>query len=220
MKKRTIRFGDYDTAVHGWTLTGWKLGRAEQKTTYIDKPNGDGTWDLSTSLSDGIIKYKDRSLTATFECSEGTRMERETAIRHMVNTLDGMKLEIRLPDDPEHYVTGRIQVAREYNDMAHAAVTVTATCEPWKYAGAETVVVVTAGTEKQTLTLYNGGRRAAVPTLTVTGATVLLEYGNASMAMGPGTYKWPNLLLTPGSHGVRYSGNGTIAFTYREAVLE
>ena len=220
MEKRTIRFGVYDTAAHGWTLTSWKLGKAEQKTKYIDKPNGDGSWDLSTSLSDGIMKYKDRSLTATFECSEGTRAERETTIRRMVNTLDGMKLEIRLPDDPEHYVTGRLQVAREYNDLAHAAVTVTAVCEPWKYANAETVVCVTAGNEKQTLTLYNEGRRAVVPTITVTGSSVLLEYGNASMAMSPGTYQWPTLMLTPGSHGIRYSGTGTSAFTYREAVLE
>ena len=215
-----MRLGTYDTASHGWTLTDWKLGAAEQKTTYIEKPNGDGSWDLTTALSDGIIKYKDRPLTACFECSEGTRMEREATIRQMINELDGLKVEIVLPDDDYHYIVGRLHVVREYNDLAHAAVTVTATCEPWKYANVETVVALTASATKQRVTLYNGGRRAVVPLIKVTGSSVLLEYGAASQAMPAGDYKWPNLLLTPGSLSLTYSGSGTVTFTYREAVLE
>ena len=220
MEKRKILFGDYDTAHHGWTLTGWELAAAEQKTKYIDRPNGDGAWDLSTSLSDGQMRYKNRAFTATFECSEGTRLEREEIIRKMINGLDGMQLEIRLPDDDYHYVVGRLHVVRGYNNLAHAAVTVTATCEPWKYANAETVVTVTATTQKQRVTLYNSGRRAVCPIIKVTGSSVLLEYGTESMAMSDGAYQWPSILLTPGSHTLVYSGAGTVTFTYREAVLE
>lgn len=220
MEKRKIIFGTYDTAAHGWTLTGWKLGAAEQKTNYLEKPNGDGSWDISTVLSDGILRYKDRALTATFECSEGTRRTREETIREMVNGLDGMKLEIKLPDDDTHHVIGRLHVVREYNDLAHAAVTVTATCEPWKYADAETVIKVTATTETQTVTLRNAGRRAVVPQLTVTGGPVRIEYGGAAQELTAGGYQWPNLLLTPGSHGLKYDGAGTLTVTYREAVLE
>lgn len=212
--------GTYDTAEHGWTLTGWRLEAAEQKTNYIEKPNGDGSWDLTTALSDGIVKYKDRPLTASFECSEGTRLEREALIRQMINQLDGMKVEIRLPDDDYHYVMGRLHVVREYNDLAHAAVTVTATCEPWKYSIAETIVTVAATETKQRVTLYNGGRRAVVPLITVTGSSVLLEYGTASQAFSSGEYKWPHVLLTTGSLSLTYSGSGTVTFTYREAVLE
>lgn len=220
MKKRTIRLGTYDTASNGWTLTGWELGAAEPKTTYLEKPNGDGTWDLTTALTDGIVKYNDRKLTASFECSEGTRMEREAIIRQMINELDGQKVEIVLPDDEYHYVTGRLHVVRGYNDLAHAAVTVTATCEPWKYSATETVVIVTATETKQRVTLYNRGRRAVVPLIKVTGGEVLIEYGTASQAFSAGDYKWPNVLLTPGSLSLTCSGTGTAIFTYREAVLE
>lgn len=221
MKKRTIRLGAYDTAINGWTLTGWNLSAAEPKTTYLDKPNGDGTWDLTTALTDGIVKYKDRSFTATFECSEGTRMERESIIRQMINELDGMKVEIMLPDDEYHYATGRLRVIREYNDLAHAAVTVTAICEPWKYSTTETVVTVSASETKQRVTLYNRGRRAVVPLIRVGGGPVLLEYGGTAPQEVPaGEHKWPSLLLTPGRHSVVYSGTGTVTFTYREAVLE
>lgn len=222
MQKRRIIIGDYHTDAHGWTLTGWTLSRAEQKTNYLEKPNGDGSWDLSTALTDGIPKYTDRELTATFECSEGTRMEREETIRNMINLLDGFRWEIRLPDDDQHHVVGRVHVVREYNDLAHAAVTVTAICEPWKYSNAETIVTMAVIHEKQPITLYNNGRRAIVPTLNVggAGASVLLEYGTRSQALSAGTYQWPDLLLTPGSHRVLCSGSGTLTVTYREAVLE
>lgn len=220
MQKRKIVIGDYDTAAYGWTLTGWKLSDAEQKTNYLEKPNGDGSWDLSTALTDGIPKYRDRSLTITLECSEGTRLDREAEIRHMINLLDGLRWEIRLPDDDFHHVVGRVHVIREYNDLAHAAVTVTAVCEPWKYTNAETVVALTATTSKQTAILQNNGRRAVVPTLKVQGSSVLLQYGTASKALAAGTYQWPDLLLTSGRHSLIYSGSGSVTITYREAVLE
>ncbi len=220
MQKRKIVIGDYDTAAHDWTLTGWSLTAAEQKTKYLEKPNGDGSWDLSTALTDGIPKYKDRKLTITLECSEGTRLERETEIRRMINTLDGLSWEIRLPDDSLHYIVGRVHVAREYNDLAHAAVTVTAVCEPWKYSNTDTIVTLAATTSKQTAVLINSGRRAVIPTLTVTGGSVLLERGTMSKALAAGTYKWTDLLLTPGSHPLTYSGAGSVVISYREAVLE
>lgn len=220
MEKRKILIGDYNTAAHGWTLAAWRLSAAEQKTKYLDKPNGDGAWDVSTTTTDGIPKYNDRKLTVTLETSEGTRAEREATIRQMINLLDGMRWEIRLPDDDHHYLTGRVHVAREYNDLAHAAVTVTAVCEPWKYSNAETVVTLIATGTKQLITLYNGGRRAVVPNLAVDGSSVLLERGESSTAMSTGNYMWPGLLLTPGSHPLTYSGSGTITISYREAVLE
>lgn len=220
MQKRKILIGEYDTAANGWTLTGWKLSDAEQKTKYIEKVNGDGSWDMSTALTDGIPKYKDRSLSITLECSEGTRLEREETIRYMINLLDGVRWPIYLPDDEHHYIVGRVHVVREYNDLAHAAVTVTAVCEPWKYANSETVVALTAATTKKTVTLYNRGKRAVVPTLKVTGTSVLLEYGTASKALSAGTYQWTDLLLTTGSHLLTYSGTGSVVVSYREAVLE
>ena len=223
MQKRRIIIGDYDTSVYGWTLApGWVFTPAEQKTRYLDKPLGDGTLDLSTALTDGIPRYNDRELAATLELSEGTRLEREEIIRDMVNRLDGMRLDIRLPDDEHHHVTGRVHVAREYNDLAHAAVTVTAVCDPWKYADEETVVVLDAYDIPQDATLVNAGRRAVVPTITVTGDMVLLQHGTSSLAVGEGVHKWPELMLTPGSHPLRYSSvsQSTVVIAYREAVLE
>lgn len=225
MTKRKITFGTYDTAANGWTLTGWQLSAAEQKTNYVEKSGGDGSWDLSTAMTDGLPRYRNRTLTVTLECSEGDRLSREAKIRQMVNQLDGMREDIELPDDPYHHINGRLHVRREYNDLAHAAVTVTAVCEPWKYANAETVITLTATTTTKTSRLVNTGRRAVVPTIHVAESKVytpqvLLVYGTASLALSVGTYQWPDLLLTPGGHDLTYSGAGEVTITYREAVLE
>lgn len=218
MKKRTTKIGTYDTAAHGWTLTGWELSAPDQKTNYVEKPGSDGSWDLSTSLSGGIPRYKDRSLTITLECSKGTRADRERIVDELVNTLDGFEWQITPPDKPDHYVTGRVHIAVEYSDLAHAAVTITATCAPWIYKARETIVELAATGAKQTTTLRNAGRLAVLPTIKVANSAVL-EYEGTTLNITAGTHTRPALLLTPGLHSLTYSGSGRIELIYREAVL-
>ena len=218
MKKRSVTFGSYKTAGRGWTVTGITLGDAEQKINDVEKPGGDGSWDLSTVMTDGIPRYKNRPLTVTLECSEGNRDTRGKLISEMVNQLDGLTWQIVLPDHPRHYLQGRVNVTVNQNSVAYAAVTVTATCEPWFYNDRETIVELFADEAVQTSVLRNSGRRAVVPEIVVDGR-ILLTYGVESVTMGTGTYTWPSLLLTPGLHTLEYSGSGTLTVTYREAVL-
>lgn len=221
MTQRKIIFGSYDTAVQGWTLTGWTLSAAAYKSNFVSVPGRDGDLDLSTALTDGVPRYGNRTLTATFECSEGSRLDREAKIDTMVNWLDGWKMDILLPDDDAHYITGRLQVVKDYNDSAHAAVTVTAVCDPWRYNNYETSIVLTAGETEQVGLLPNAGRRTVVPVLTVSGddAEVLLVFGSASWALSAGTYQLPDLVVNQGGASITYSGTGTLTFTYREALL-
>jgi hypothetical protein len=222
MEKRKIIFGSYDTARDGlWTLTGWSLSAALYRENYVTIPGRDGDLDLSAALTDGEPRYGSRTLTATFESSEGTRLERENIINTMINWLDGWRMNIVLPDDPDHYVTGRVRVQRDYNDPAHAAVTVTAVCDPWKYLNRETTTLLIAGPTTEMATLPNYGRKTVVPVLTISGegANVLLAVDGASWALGPGVYQLPDLTVPQGGKVVNYSGTGELSFVYREAQL-
>lgn len=222
MEKRGMTIGTYDTAAQGWTMTAWALSAPEYVSNMVEVPGRiDGPLDLSAAVTGGEPRYQARTLTATFERSDGTRLSREDAINTMVNWLDGWRQDIILPDDALHYITGRVSVEKLYNDPAHASVAVTATCDPWKYSNTETVVSLTGAAEAQTAEFVNTGRRTAVPVLVVTGEGSLnLQFGTASWALGAGTYQLPDMLLTQGTHEVTYSGEGmTLTATYREAVL-
>ena len=139
--KRKILFNNYDTAVDGlWTLAACVLGDAEPVTNYISVPGRlSGPIDASTALT-GDVLYNSRTLSARLESSEGTRQEREERINQMVHQLHGQRVQIRLPDDETHYLVGRLSIKREYNDLAHAAVAVSAVCEPWRYENEDTFV--------------------------------------------------------------------------------
>lgn len=224
MIKRTILLGEYDTAAHGlWTLTALDFPEPDVDENLVSVPGrAKGPLDLSYVLTDGEPSYSPRPLSITLESSEGDRPAREARISQMVNMLHGRRVDIVLPDHPLHYATGRLKVETLYNDMAHASVQVTGTCEPWLYAREETAVVLECTTSKQTVRLRNAGVMPVVPVLEITaksGASVLLEYNNGSVSVSAGTYTWPDLLLTPGDHVVTYSGSGTVTITYREAVL-
>ena len=218
MRKRTVIFGDYDTAQHGWTLTAYSLAAAEQKLDYVEKVGADGSWDMSTVLTDGIPRYKDRPFSATFECSEGTRNDRSALISEMVNLLDGFVWPIIPPDHPDHYLIGRLQVTEDLNSLAYAQVTVSAVCEPWLYFSQMKHISLIATEELQSVQLPNAGRLAVVPELIVVGNVDLL-FGNATFSLITGSHEWPDLLLMPGTNLLQYRGDGSVMLSYREAVL-
>lgn len=221
MKKRTVIFGDYNTAEHGWTLSGLTLSDPEQKTNYVEKSGGDGSWDLSTVLTNGLPRYKNRTLTVTLECSKWNRDKREILINELVNLLDGLEWKIVLPDRPDHYLEGRLHVAVTRSDLSYAAVTVTGVCAPWLYSARETVVELTnIGPTHQTVQLINQGRMAVSPRLTTSDdGIVILVYNGLQATIKDGVFEWPALLLTPGYHTVEYWGTGKLTISYREAVL-
>ncbi len=220
MQKRTLKIGDYITADHGWTLTSLKLSDPDPKLNYVEKTGGDGSWDLSTVTTGGLTRYRDRTLTATLECSKGTREDREDLINELVNDYDGLQWPIVIPDRPDHYLQGRVRIAVNYSDLAHAAITVTATCEPWLYRARESILELTVDSSAQTVIIRNDGRRAVIPALTVSG-DIYLRFGIFTTHLsGEGAaYEWSPLLLTPGIHELEYYGAGAITITYREAVL-
>lgn len=222
-QRRRLIIGGYNTAEHGpWTLTGLSFPEPDRQENLVTVPGRqDGPLDMSTVLTGGEPIYGNRTLTATLECSEGTRMDREALIGYMVNQLDGRQLDIILPDDPTRYISGRVSVKKEYNDLAHAAVTVTAKCSPWRYNLQETVLTWTASAVPLLTVLPNAGRRIALPQVNISGAnaSVTLRTDQHTWTLGPGAYTLPELRLPPGNLALYVSGMGTVEIKYREAVL-
>lgn len=218
LTKRKIIFDDYDTAVNGlWTLAACYLSEAEPVTNLVEIPGRvDGPLDASTALT-GDIQYQPRTLEVTLESSEGTRQDRKKKIDYMVNKLHGQRVKIWLPDDGLHYLLGRLSIKEEYNDHAHASITVLATCEPWRYDNDETVVDLTIPNSTTSFTLSND-RRPVSPVITVQGLLKLVIDGS-TYTLNSGTFKHPDLLLKQGGQTIKVYGSGSATFTYRKAVL-
>lgn len=244
MEKRSAKFGlfdlsehgvswSFDTAEEGWTLTSWEVTEPVLIENYIDVPGRlDGPLDASTALTNGDPRYGQRKLTATFECSDGTREQREAMLKYFRNKLDGLRLDIAGPDDLARHYKGRLRVEKLYSDLAHASVRVTATCDPWRYYNEEKVIRLEAvSSEVREETLYNDGRRLAIPTVETSGGSVNLsgwgregtsvgEHSFSSTSLSPGTYQIPNFYIgARSSFDLSYSGSGTVKLTYREADL-
>ena len=224
MQKRKIIIGTYDTALEGlWTLTSWFFEKAVANEEYANIPGHNGPLDLSTVLTDGEPYYGSREFEAILESSEGTRLEREERINQMINTLDGWRFNIILPDDTLHYINGRVRVERLYNDLSHASVKVSATCDPWRYNNAETVVGVIGSESEQTVSLKNSGRLSVVPTIKISGGDASLKFTSngetRTWNLSPGEYILADIYLKTGAAPLTYSGTATITLSYREAVL-
>ena len=219
MAKRQLILNDYQTAVDGlWTLSSCKITKATQVQSFVSVPGRFSPLDLSTASTDGVPYYGNAKLEAVLESSEGTRAERQERIEQMTNLLDGYSVKIIHPDHPERYLVGRVTVNKQYNDLVHCAVKVTATCEPWLYNAEETVITEDATSTEQIVELTNSGRLAMAPKVNVYEAATI-AYGDFTQTLSSGTYYLPDLFLTPGTHEVVLSGSGTVSFTYREAVL-
>lgn len=223
MEKRSIRLGDYDTAVQGlWTLTTLEFPTPDPVTNMIQVPGRiTGPLDLSTVLTNGEPRYGSRTLRAVLESSDGNRAARQTRINEMVNQFHGQRVNIVLPDYPEHYAVGRLTVRQLYNDLAHASVEVTGVCEPWLYALEETLVTANLTTASFTALSIPNTRKPAVPTVKVTTDTVL-RWKGTTLNVSAGTYTSLDLILTEGENTLEARSAtqaGTITITYREGTL-
>ncbi len=210
----------FNTAEWGWTLTSFHLSDMEPKTYLVDKPGGHGSWDLSDSLTDGLPRYKDRTLTATLECSVGTMEERRTNMSNLINPYNGKRCRITGPGTGERkerkYVAGRVQVVINYHNLAHTSITITAVCDPWVYPYNDTALTFTATEEVKTTSLSTMGVMETIPTVTVYGGPVRLKYNGVTREFSAGTYVLPDAKLVYGqSLYIEFSGSGTARITYK-----
>lgn len=226
MIKRTLGIGDYDTAANLWTLSALKITKGAQVQNFVSVPGRSAPLDLSTVLTDGVPYYDNARLDATLETSEGTRDERELRITDLINHVDGLSLQIYHPDKPGYYLNGRVQITRNYSDLAHSSVAVSAVCEPWFYNMAETTFSnVFEG--KYTYYLINRGRLPVVPTIFTGGIGITLTYNGAKVTTKEQEFKLPDLIvpgggpLHPGQLAVTVEQQSFVRtwFTFREAVI-
>lgn len=194
-------------------MTGKEIGAPEIKRQTIDIAGSDGELDFTDFF--GEPKYANVQHQFTFE-SIRPRNEQLSQYTDIKNKIHGKKGRIILDDDPSFFYSGRCSVSKYTNEKNIGKITVTCDCEPYKYKLTETVVTrAIDGTETVNLT---NGRKRAVPTITTT-SDMTLSFGGGTWTNRAGTFSIPELELVEGDNFVTVTGNGTISFTWQEAVL-
>ena len=201
----------------GLIITGKDVSSPDPKTNYVAIDGASGSLDLSEALT-GEVTYNDRMLSATFWTDQGDRADRERLLRDIKIALHGRKVKIVEPDDPDHYLMGRITISGVVNNLAYASFTITATCEPWRYAIEESLRKIDVTLESQNVVIYNHGVKTLTPEIELT-ASAYVAYEDKVVPLNEGTYRLTDLKLRHGANVVKVSGSGTITFKYREADL-
>lgn len=185
-----------------------------RKRYLVDIPGGDGSVDLYEGLGQPV--YETRTVTAVFQ----PLSDLQQTVSKLINDLEGRTVNIVLPEDAQHYMTGYIHIAAAGRSGAMSCdkITVTAVCLPWRYSAEEVVHQIQESETAVQYTWNNTGGRDAVPTVKVFGE-VLIEIGASSIALSAGTYQMTTLTI-PGNGSISVSiSGGPAEVRYREAIL-
>lgn len=218
--ERCFLFGNYNTWNDwGLILTGkTDLEPPVVKTNYVAIEGMSGSLDLTESLS-GEPTYEDRSFSASFCACDSSDEERHALISTITSAIHGRKMKIMEPDDPNHYLYGRVAVRDVNHTVSYSDFAVEMRCDPWRYANAETEQTIPVNSNAPVdVRIFNNGRKTVCPDIEVSGQVTFTCCGVTSSATD-GKYKVSTFKLYQGENVIQVSGSGTLTLTYREAVL-
>lgn len=191
----------------GFYLVDRSLSDPVVKTTYIDVPAANGSYDASEALG---LFYEDRDMPFTFLRPDLSAWAADKSA--LSNYLHGRKRKIVFADDPNWYYIGRISLD-QYDSTSHTQ-TGRARVFPYKLAVTPTVVTQNGS---GTVELEND-EMPVVPEITATAAATFV-WGTNSVTVSAGTYRIAGLELPKGITEVAVTTDGEVTFTYRKGRL-
>ena len=200
----------------GMFMTDFSVSPPEPRTSYVDVPFRDGLLDFSTALTGGIVRYQNRTVTASFVTKDTAEDGWRERYHSFTNAFHGRKEKLIFDYDPDYYYLGRITCDASKDDQLIGAASITATCDPYKYKLNPTVKEFDVS-GSLVITLPNE-RMPTVPTVT-TDAEITVKFGGSTIVFPAGTRRSPALLLLEGENQLTLTGSGHIKFEYQEGAL-
>lgn len=210
----------------------------EPKTTYVSVPYRDGDIDISTALTDGEVRYKNRELKFSFATFDNVPYW-STIYSKIQNYLHGKDMKIIIDNDPEFYYIGRASVEPMTSDDYRGYLEITVNAEPYKkdvvgslddwlwdpfnfYTG----VIVSWGNMQisGTRTIeIEGDRQIVVPIIKVLSGVITVQVKwkdeTNTKTLTTGTHEIYELRIREGSNIMKLSGTGTVSIDYRARSL-
>lgn len=172
-------------------------------------PHMSGLWDFSYN-ENGEDEYEAVKLKYEFDVIADTKQELNAIKKRLLLWLHST-VDKRLYDSDislsEYWEVYRVNTGWK-EEWLQALLTVEFECYPFRKTDMQKIHVELSGTE-QNITFFNGGYRAIMPVIEVTGAAVI-EIGNTSVTLGAGTYNGGVITLKRGSNVIKVKGTGAL----------
>jgi len=226
-------FGDKHTDSWGLKLLQTTIGFPEAKIFKIDKPAGNGSWDVTDYITGGDVKYSERTIQMTFDAL-GDYSSWHALVSGIAGYLHGRRLKIIMDTDPSFYYIGRLSVDTEKSNAVTHRVVITGTVDPYKYE-------ITSSTEDwlwDTFSFVDGvirdyrnieingehtliipGRRKRVPPIFTCTAPMTVTYLGVTHDLHVGNNSSEHIVLGEGDHELIFHGHGVVTVEYRGASL-
>lgn len=224
------------------TYDDWKLvptsrpvfSAPEPITQYVEIPGGNGSIDLSDTLTGGI-HYKNR--TGSFEflvLNEYNGYDAMHLYSEIMEYLHGQKMYAILEDDPGYYYVGRFDISWSpekdwskinigYNVLPYK-YEVYGTMEDWHWDpfNFENGVIQNFNHMNisgiQVITVVGFGR-PVVPTIHLHSGTMAVTFNGVTKSLSIGENKFMEFKMGAGDNLFRFTGTGVISIDYRGARL-
>lgn len=200
----------------GLVLNSKEITLPEPKTYLVDVPCADGSLDLSTALTGGDIKYKNRSIKLNFTVLRPWN-QLETLRSTIANHLHGKIMKVIFDADFEFYYTGRCRISTFNTDTNPATLTIEVDAEPYKFDIMETVVEETVSGEK---TIFiDEQKMKVVPTIAVSN-DMTVTYKSKMHQLFAGDNIIPEIMLSSAEDNkLTFNGNGMLTIRFRGGEL-
>ena len=223
------------------TYKDWKLGWVgvnidfpEAKTYFVDLPGGNGSIDLTTALTGGDVKYKERSISLEFDLKDEDFAYWADIITDIADYLHGQRLKIILDIDTTFYYYGRLALDTEKTDKAESKIVLSGSVDPYKYELYSSLedwlwndFSFVNGIIREykdikvngSLELNIPGRRMPVVPVIECSTAMTVRYNGNAFELPAGKARAFDINTHEGDNILTFTGNGTVSIDYRGGVL-
>ncbi|HBA50091.1 MAG TPA: mtfA protein [Lachnospiraceae bacterium] len=229
-----VAFGEWHS-FRDWQLLLSKrpeISPPSPKTNYIDIPGGDGSLDLTESLT-GDVQYGTRAIKFTFATIKPRRKWADL-YSDIQDCIHGQRMKVIMDEDPSFYYIGRAAVNSWESSEKYSTVVVDAEVEPYKYERAssmeawewdsfnfETGIIREYGNlavDGELDLEIMGRRKKVIPSFTVNsegGEGLEVSFEGAVYRLPDGTSRILNIATKEGSNMLHFTGRGVVSVDYR-----
>ena len=205
----------------------------EVKTSYVEIPGGNGSIDLTETLS-GRPTFQNRSGSWEFVC-DNDFLPWHILYSEIMNYLHGRKFRCYLEDDPEYYYEGRFSVSQWSSAQKYSVIVINYNVAPYKkdiHASGDEWLWDTFNFETGIIRYYKnlpvsgtltvdviGSAMETVPTIIVNGEVTSVRFKSFDYELTTGINVISEIVLESGENSLTFTGNGSISVLFEGGSL-